>query len=210
MSATNKDKKDDAQQPLPRQQRAHSPLGDVLKSNTRRLNRTPNYVRPEQTYNDYLTENVDLVKEKLTKYVPVDSIASVPIRTHVRYFIPDPNTKGKWLFRLGGFLVNKNNPDIYVVLSNTRTTWSVNTKTAKFWRILRPAELQAREMERQASIIKKQQQELASLKHKGSRAAPAAPGTKETKKQQKPQKQQDQVKRRRRRSRSRDAIIIRR
>ena len=47
------------------------------------------------------------------------------------------------VFRLGGFLVNKNNYDKYVILSNVpesgvinnnKKTWSVNTQTSIFYR----------------------------------------------------------------------------
>lgn len=102
----------------------------------------PNYKRPEKTYQESLT--TDQIKEKLKDYVKVDDLSKVPINSHVRYFIyqEDPQThKAKRLFRLGGRLIKKDNHDKYVVLSNGKQSWSVNTSNSVFFRQLRTEEV---------------------------------------------------------------------
>ncbi len=102
------------------------------------------YKRPKKTLTDKLTS--EDIKNKLEDYIEVEDISKVPLNTHIRYFteIEDKVKKKKIkVFRLGGFLINKNNYDQYVVLSNTpetcfinnkKKTWSVNTKTSIFYR----------------------------------------------------------------------------
>ena len=53
------------------------------------------------------------IKEKLEDYIEVEDISKVPLNTHIRYFTEKINEKGKKTkaFRMGGFLVNKNNYD---------------------------------------------------------------------------------------------------
>ena len=102
------------------------------------------YKRPKKTLTDKLS--AEEIKEKLEDYIEVEDISKVPLNTHIRYFTEkedkDKNKKIK-VFRLGGFLVNKNNYDKYVILSNVpdtgvinanKKTWSVNTKTSIFYR----------------------------------------------------------------------------
>lgn len=101
------------------------------------------YKRPKKTLTDKLT--AEEIKEKLEDYIEVEDISKVPLNTHIRYFKEEINDKGKKtkVFRMGGFLVNKNNYDKYVILSNVpdtgvinnnKKTWSVNTKTSIFYR----------------------------------------------------------------------------
>lgn len=101
------------------------------------------YKRPKKTLTDKLT--AEEIKEKLEDYIEVEDISKVPLNTHIRYFKEEINDKGKKTkaFRMGGFLVNKNNYDKYVILSNVpdtgvinnnKKTWSVNTKTSIFYR----------------------------------------------------------------------------
>ena len=102
------------------------------------------YKRPKKTLTDKLTS--EDIKNKLEDYIEVEDISKVPLNTHIRYFTEvEDKVKNKKIkvFRLGGFLVNKNNYDKYVVLSNTpetgvinnnKKTWSVNTKTSIFYR----------------------------------------------------------------------------
>ena len=86
------------------------------------------------------------IKSKLEDYIEVEDISKVPLNTHIRYFTEkEDKIKKKKIkvFRLGGFLVNKNNYDKYIILSNTpetgvinnnKKTWSVNTQTSIFYR----------------------------------------------------------------------------
>ena len=102
------------------------------------------YKRPKKTLTDKLS--AEEIKEKLEDYIEVEDISKVPLNTHIRYFTEkeDKDKKKKIkVFRLGGFLVNKNNYDKYVVLSNVpdtgvinanKKTWSANTKTSIFYR----------------------------------------------------------------------------
>tara|TARA_B100000902_G_scaffold396420_1_gene457365 strand:+ start:3695 stop:4162 length:468 start_codon:yes stop_codon:yes gene_type:complete len=102
------------------------------------------YKRPKKTLTDKLS--AEEIKEKLEDYIEVEDISKVPLNTHIRYFTEkeDKDKKKKIkVFRLGGFLVNKNNYDKYVILSNVpdtgvinanKKTWSVNTKTSIFYR----------------------------------------------------------------------------
>jgi len=88
-----------------------------------------NYKRPEITYQEQLSK--EEVLEKLNGYVKVDNISEVPISTHVRYFTKKDD---KIMFRTGGSLVNKNNADVYVMLSNGTNTWSVQVRDTVFYR----------------------------------------------------------------------------
>ena len=104
------------------------------------------YDRPNKTKTDNLSATE--IKELLENYIEVEDISKVPLNTHLRYFAEKKNektNKKEKVFRMGGFLVNKNNYDKYVVLatapntgmSNSNTkTWSANTLTSKFYRKL--------------------------------------------------------------------------
>jgi hypothetical protein len=106
-------------------------------TNNERLSQSSNYDRPTKTLQESLTE--EQIVEKLVGYVRVDSIASVPANSHVRYFSlsTDPKTKQlRKLFRLGGFVTNKDHCDEYVILSNGTKSWSVQSGTSIFYRKL--------------------------------------------------------------------------
>jgi len=102
------------------------------------------YKRPKKTLTDKLTS--EDIKSKLEDYIEVEDISKVPLNTHIRYFTEkEDKIKKKKIkvFRLGGFLVNKNNYGKYIILSNTpetgvinnnKKTWSVNTQTSIFYR----------------------------------------------------------------------------
>lgn len=87
------------------------------------------YKRTRITIQERLTK--EEIKDKLTNYEQVDDISKVILNTHVRYFLKKDNI---YLFRLGGMLYKINNDLQYVVLSNGKKTWSVNMKTAIFWK----------------------------------------------------------------------------
>ena len=95
-----------------------------------------NYIRPNKTYTERLDD--EEIADKLTDYVKVDNIKDVKINTHIRYFLLEVNKDGSITrkFRMGGFLKNKDNGETYVMLSNNKTTWSVQTNQAVFYRKL--------------------------------------------------------------------------
>lgn len=92
------------------------------------------YVKPKQTYTDQLDD--EDINEKLADYLKVEDINTVKINTHLRYFSLIPDNKGQVTrkFRMGGFLTNKDNADKYVILSNGRKTWPVQTASSVFYR----------------------------------------------------------------------------
>ena len=93
------------------------------------------YKRPKQTYTDKLDE--DDIANKLVDYIKVDNINDVKLNTHLRYFTLEADKKNGFVtrkFRMGGFLSNKNNPDKYLILSNGRKSWSVQTANSVFYR----------------------------------------------------------------------------
>ena len=134
-----------------------------------------NYIRPKKTYTELLDEND--IEDKLKDYVKVDDICEVKVNTHVRYFSIEIDRKtgvAKRLFRLGGFLKNKDKCDVYVILSNGRTTWSVQTAKTVFYRRLTIEEIKE-EYERDISklqlsykkILKQNQKMKAKLQELG-------------------------------------------
>ena len=129
--------------------------------NTARLSRDSGYSRPKTTFQESLTK--DDIKEKLQGYNRVTDISKVPLNTHVRYFsyVEDPHTKQvEKVFRMGGFLYKKDDADKYVVLSNGKNTWSVNTKKSAFFRKMRPDEVHEKYM----SQIQDLQETVRNLK----------------------------------------------
>lgn len=98
---------------------------------TKKLGDDKTYARPKVTHTEKLSG--DEIAEKLEGYEKVDNIAEVGINTHLRYFT---TTNGEQLFRMGGFLHNKNNADTYVVLTNGKNTWSVQVKGTIFFKKL--------------------------------------------------------------------------
>jgi hypothetical protein len=88
------------------------------------------YKRPKKTYQDQLS--ADEITKKLQGYEKVDNMAEVPLNTHIRYFKIEPD--GTQVFRTGGFLYNKRNPEEYIMLSNGKNTWSVQVKDTVFFK----------------------------------------------------------------------------
>tara|TARA_B110000208_G_C11787420_1_gene436089 strand:+ start:22 stop:522 length:501 start_codon:yes stop_codon:yes gene_type:complete len=123
------------------------------------------YVRPKQTFQDKLTPKQ--IQELLLDYVEVKDISTVDLNTHIRYFSIQDD--GKKLFRTGGFLVNKKEVDKYVILSNNKQNWSVNTKKSIFFKKLSSIEnkqMQNDEVEELKQVIKKLYNENNKLKKK--------------------------------------------
>ena len=96
----------------------------------KKLGSDKGYKRPKVTYQEQLT--ADEIAEKLQGYERVDDISEVPLNTHIRYFVIQPD--GTQTFRTGGFLYNKQNADTYVMLNNGKNIWSVQVKNAIFFR----------------------------------------------------------------------------
>tara|TARA_B110000971_G_C20005274_1_gene498818 strand:+ start:1104 stop:1544 length:441 start_codon:yes stop_codon:yes gene_type:complete len=98
------------------------------------------YVRPKTTFQDKLTK--DMIKEKLQDYIEVEDISTVPLDTHIRYFTEKvENGKKKKLFRMGGFLKNRANYEKYIILTNNKVDWSVDTKKSILFRKMATGEL---------------------------------------------------------------------
>lgn len=89
-----------------------------------------NYKRPKSTWQDRLTQ--DQIDQYMVNYVKFNSFEDVSLSTHLRYYIKED---GERKFRLGGNLINKNNADKYVVLSNGKFTWSVDTQKSEFFKL---------------------------------------------------------------------------
>jgi hypothetical protein len=104
----------------------------MSKKFTVKLGKDKTYKRPKATFQEQLSG--DEIAEKLQGYIKVDTddLAEVPIDTHMRYFIMDEN--GSQQFRLGGFLKNKSNSHKFVILSNGKTSWSVQVNNAVFYK----------------------------------------------------------------------------
>jgi hypothetical protein len=125
-----------------------------------------NYKMPKETYTDRLDEND--IGDLLSDYVKVDNIMEVSVNTHIRYFtLITDKTKGTITrkFRMGGFLSNKNNGHVYIILSNGRKTWSVQTKNTVFYRKLTINEIKE-EYEKDISEYKKINKKLLKQNRK--------------------------------------------
>ena len=77
----------------------------------KKLGEDNTYNRPKTTYQEQLSANE--IGDKLQGYEKVDNIAEVPLNTHIRYFTTKPD--GTQVFRMGGFLYNKQNSKIFVL-----------------------------------------------------------------------------------------------
>lgn len=136
------------------------------------------YERPKKTKQDKLSATE--IKEMLEDYIEVEDISKVPLNTHLRYFTEKKNEKTKKtekVFRMGGFLVNKNNYDKYVILAtapntgvqnSSYKTWSANTQTSKFYRKLSYTEMKEQyeeeieDLQEQIELLKKDNKKLKS------------------------------------------------
>ena len=109
-----------------------------MSSTTQPIKRSTNdnYKRPKITAQDKLTAKQ--IKELLENYVEIDDIKDVPLDTHIRYFTKD---KDKKKFRTGGFLLNKAKSDKYIILTNRKISWSVDTNNSILFKALSAKEL---------------------------------------------------------------------
>ena len=129
----------------------------------KRLTET-NYQRPKETLQDKLNKND--IKKMLKNYKEISSFSDVPLSSHLRYF---SNVDGEMKFRTGGNLINKNNADKYVVLSNGKVTWSVDTKKSIFYKEITHEDIVDKYEEQIAKyklVIKKLRNEIEQLKSK--------------------------------------------
>lgn len=85
------------------------------------------YKKPPKTLQETLTK--DQIKEYLKEYRQVDiKKEEIAMNKHIRYFsLTEDNRK---LFRLGGFLKKYDKEKGYIVLSNNKNSWCVNTNTS--------------------------------------------------------------------------------
>jgi len=85
------------------------------------------YKKPPQTFTDRLTPKD--IEELLIDYhkKPINKIVK---GSHVRYFVKND---GELKFRLGGIIINTDGLPEYVILSNGKRTWSVQTNNSIFY-----------------------------------------------------------------------------
>jgi len=122
------------------------------------------YKKPKKTYQDTLTD--EEIKELLIDYTFVEDIFVVPINSHIRYFTLKNDKK---LFRLGGYLNKIDIKKNYIVLSNGKTSWSVQVKDSTFFKKYSMDELKEyydNKLKKYKSKIKKLENSLEEIKEK--------------------------------------------
>lgn len=87
------------------------------------------YKRPNKTFQDTLGSKE--IKELLKDYKQIYDITTVPINSHIRYFI---YKDGEQKFRLGGNITKIDPIKGYIILSNGKTSWSVQIKNTIFFK----------------------------------------------------------------------------
>jgi hypothetical protein len=125
-----------------------------------KITNTTNYIRPKTTLQEKLTS--DEIEQKLEDYTEVDNINKIPIKSHLRYYTLKRDDKGNMskVFRLGGNLINKDNSDKYIILSNGKVSWSVQTKNTIFYRKMKINEIK----DEYETIIEELKDEIMKLK----------------------------------------------
>lgn len=146
-----------------------------MASFKKKLGSDDSYQRPKKTFQEQLT--AEEIEEKLQSYVKVDDISEVPLNTHMRYF--SKNEHGEYVFRTGGFLHRKND-ERYVILSNGKSTWSVQVANTIFYRKLtHTEEIEAiketfqKELMKHKTLIKKLKKKIDELEAELQEAKPA-------------------------------------
>ena len=139
------------------------------KKPIRNRSKKDEYKRPKFTYTEKLSK--DEIEDLLEDYVEIKDMNKIPVNTHVRYFVTKNN---KRLFRTGGLLINNSGLPDYVVLSNGKQSWSVQTKGTIFFKkmtikeIKEDYEKEIEEIENENEdlkrMVKKLQSELNILK----------------------------------------------
>ncbi|AYV79754.1 MAG: hypothetical protein Faunusvirus46_5 [Faunusvirus sp.] len=124
------------------------------------------YKRPKQTAQDKMTK--EEIAEALQGYIKVNSVDEIPLSTPVRYFTEEiKDGKRKMKFRLGGTLFKKDEQGRYVVLSNGKKTWTVQTENAIFYKKLSDSEMKDifdKEINALKELVDKQKREIKRLK----------------------------------------------
>uniref|UniRef100_A0A6C0LSJ5 Uncharacterized protein n=1 Tax=viral metagenome TaxID=1070528 RepID=A0A6C0LSJ5_9ZZZZ len=101
-----------------------------MSKRPQKLGLDKSYKRPVVTKQEQFT--VEEISKRCQGYIEVDDIAEVPLNTHIRYFIKQSD--GTEVYRNGGFLYNKSDPEKYIMLTNGKQTWSVQVKNSKFYK----------------------------------------------------------------------------
>lgn len=99
---------------------------------TKKIGTGITYKRPPITIQEQLT--AEDIEDKLQGYELVTDVKNVALNTHVRYFSTAKD--GSQIFRMGGFLRNKENADTYIILGNDSVTWPVQMATSVLYRKL--------------------------------------------------------------------------
>ena len=125
------------------------------------------FITKKRTKQDKLS--AEEIRDKLEDYLEVEDISTVPLNTHIRYFSIIKSKKGKTkkIFRIGGFLKNKDNAESFVILTNGKNSWSVQTDSAIFFRKMNIDEIKDQyedEIEELENIILKLKKKNSKLK----------------------------------------------
>lgn len=127
---------------------------------TIRLSKT-NKPSTNKTFQEQLTN--EEIEELLEDYKEVDNdeINSIPLNSHLRYYtLKNENGNIKKLFRMGGFLSNKDNSSEYIILTNNKNSWSVQIKNSIIYRKMNLQEIK----DEYEEIIDDKDEEIENLK----------------------------------------------
>jgi hypothetical protein len=127
---------------------------------TKRLSRDTSYKKPEQTYQETLTDTQ--IAEKLIDYSRTkgDDIFNIPIGTHIRYFAIDQKT-GEKQFRLGGKITKFGDNKKYIVCSNGQYSWSIQLANSIIYKKLSTEEVKEKVKK---NVIKDTENEMDKIK----------------------------------------------
>ena len=95
---------------------------------SKRIHNDIDYIRPEITNQDRISDNIDAMYKRLKNYIPIpnDNHKDVPVGVWIKYV----SDEGK--YRNGGVLI-KNAAPQYYVLKCKSLTWSVNLSKNKIF-----------------------------------------------------------------------------
>lgn len=121
------------------------------------------YKKPNETFQMKLSN--DEINEKLKDYIKIDNVEPSLIDYHIRYFIIDSNNEKH--FRIGGYLINIDDKNRYIVLSNGKNKWSVQLNNSILYRKKTENEIQNEIQNKiKISIEKNNNEEKVYLKKK--------------------------------------------
>lgn len=132
----------------------------VVKKTSQKSNK--NLINDEnelkKTYTGNLTK--EEINEKLQDYKLVDDISTVPLGTHLRYFVIKDGVK---LFRMGGNLKrNLDLPKFIVLVNALGTEWTVQIKDTTFYKKMSLKEIK----EEYDGIIEELHEKIKKYKNK--------------------------------------------